>query len=59
MYTSAFGLMTRGSRIIRRPTPPQLEDARNKHKEVQKLIEAIEPGIPSMATIDEAAAPTV
>lgn len=35
----------------------QLEDARNKLKDVQKLIEAIEPGIPSMT--EAAAVPTV
>lgn len=34
----------------------QLEDARSQLKEVQRLIEAIEPGIPSMASGGEAGA---
>lgn len=37
----------------------KLEDARSKLTEVRRLIEAIEPGMPSMAGAGETAAPTV
>lgn len=37
----------------------KIEDTRSKLKEVQRLIEAIEPGVPSMASTGEVAVPTV